>query len=76
MGKVARELIGQRVDIDTCTRCRKKLEEGHRISQALIFDREGRDPMNIRRTGAHLKEEYEFCHIDCKDPYLLKPLTP
>ena len=69
---VARELRQQRVDLDECTRCRKKFEEGHRICQALIFDSVGRDPRNIMNVGVHIKEEYEFCHIDCNDPFLVK----
>jgi len=70
---ITQEVKNQRVDVDTCTRCRKKFEEGHRVTQVLIFDRAGRDPQNIMRVGVHIKQEFEFAHVDCADPYLLQP---
>lgn len=60
------------VDQDTCGKCRKKFEKGNRIVQVHIFDRAGNDPMNLARKGLFLFEEYEFAHVDCKDPFLKK----
>lgn len=60
------------VDSDTCGRCRKKLEQGHRVAVAHIVDRSGVDPSDLGRRGLFLFDEFEFAHINCKDPYLTK----
>jgi len=56
----------------TCGRCRKNIEKGHRVIQAFIVDRAGRDPMNLSRSGLYLFEEFEFVHASCDDPFLKK----
>lgn len=63
------------VDTSTCGKCRKPFARGHRIIQVLIFDRKGSNPRNLGSTGAFLFEEYEFVHVDCRDPFLKKGLS-
>lgn len=63
------------VDTHICGRCRKPFGKGDRITQALIFDRRGLNPSNLGNTGAFLQEEFEFVHIDCRDPLLKKGLV-
>jgi hypothetical protein len=60
------------VDDGTCGKCRKPLENGHRITTAFIVEGPGHDPSNILRKGLLLYEEFEFTHIDCSDPFLVK----
>ena len=62
------------VDTDVCGLCRKKVTKGHRVSVAHIIDRKGLNPLNLGQPGIFLKEEYEFVHINCHDPYLKKGL--
>jgi hypothetical protein len=63
------------VDDGTCGKCRKKFEQGHRVVISYIVDRQGNDPMDLGRRGLFLYEEYEFTHVDCRDPLLKKGLT-
>ena len=60
---------------DTCGKCRKKFERGHRVCITHIVDRPGKDPMDLGRSGLFIFEEYEFTHRDCRDPFLKKGLT-
>jgi len=62
------------VDTTVCGKCRKPFERGHRIAQALIFERRGVNPKNLGNTGVYLFADYEFVHVDCRDPYLKKGL--
>jgi len=57
-----------------CGRCRKDIEEGHRICRTYIAHGKGRDPMNVMNIGLMLSDEFEFVHIDCHDPCLHKGL--
>lgn len=63
------------VDTHVCGKCRKPFERGHRMAQALIFERKGLNPHNLGNTGALVFEEFEFVHVDCHDPLLKKGLT-
>lgn len=56
---------------NTCGKCRRKFEPFHRICIAYIVERAGSDPLNISRKGLFLCKEFEFVHIDCKDPMLV-----
>jgi len=58
-----------------CGRCRKPITEGHRCVQARISHGKGRDPMNIHNEGLMISDEWEFVHVDCRDPYLKKGLS-
>lgn len=67
-GKIA----GARTFGDVCARCYKKFEEGHRVTRTYIFDRSGRNPSNLQAQGAFFKPEFDFVHVDCNDPTLVK----
>jgi hypothetical protein len=57
---------------DTCGRCRRKFERGHRVTTAYIFERAGVNPNDMLSLGAYLEAEFELVHIDCTDPLLVK----
>ena len=63
------------VDTHVCGKCRKPLEEGHRVGAAHIFHRKGVNPLDLGNTGAMLYDEYELVHIDCHDPLLKKGIN-
>lgn len=63
------------VDTDTCARCRKKLQKGHRIMMINIVDRAGVDYKDLGRRGLYLFDEYEFIHVDCHDPLLKRGVS-
>jgi len=60
------------VDSTTCGRCRKRFEQGDRVTQAFIIDHVGVHPLNLASLGAFFLEEFELVHIDCRDPDLTK----
>lgn len=56
---------------NTCGKCKRKLEPYHRVGIAYIVKGNGADPLNLSRKGIFLYKEFEFTHIDCKDPMLV-----
>ena len=65
------DILRPHVDVTSCSRCRKKLEPGDRVTQVYIFVSAGTNPLNVICRGAQIAEEYEFAHMDCNDPKLL-----
>ena len=63
------------VDSDVCGKCRKPLAPGQRVFPAYIVMRQGVNPTNLRERGLMLTGEYEMCHVDCHDPFLVKGLS-
>ena len=57
---------------DTCGKCKRKFGAYDRVSMAYIIERSGVDPNNVSRRGLYLYQEFEFVHIDCTDPRLIK----
>lgn len=64
-----------RVTSNICTRCRKPIHMGHRVLLVNISHGPGTDPKEIGSRGLMLSGEYEFCHVDCHDPLLRKPVV-
>ena len=64
--------LGARSFGDVCGRCYKKFEEWDRVMIAHIFDKSGRNPVNLMAQGAMFKGEFDVVHVDCNDPRLLK----
>jgi hypothetical protein len=64
------------VDSAICGRCRKPIEKGHRIVQVRISEGRGLNPKNLGETGLFISSEWEFAHVDCRDPLLKKGLLP
>jgi len=62
------------VDSDTCGKCRKKFERGHRVCVANIVAYVGPNPENLKESGCNIYPEYELVHIDCRDPFLKRGL--
>jgi hypothetical protein len=62
------------VDSQTCGRCRKPIESGHRVVMAYIVERPGLNLNNMAQLGLYLHEEFEFVHADCHNPFLVKGL--
>jgi len=62
--------IHPHVDSATCSRCRKPIERGHRIVQVRIAEGKGVNPKNLGESGLFVCSEYEFAHVDCRDPLL------
>ncbi len=69
-----REHCVPHVEGDTCGKCRKKFKQGHRLTQAHIFDRRDVNPQNLVEVGIMLFEQFELVHVDCRDPFLVKGL--
>ncbi len=63
---------GARTYGDVCGRCYKPFKEWDRVMPAQIFDRSGRNPMNLQAQGAMFKPEFDVIHVDCNDPQLAK----
>lgn len=64
--------LGARSFGDVCGRCYKEFKEGDRVMFAHIYDRAGRNPLNLQAQGAMFKAEFDVIHIDCNDPQLRK----
>lgn len=60
------------VHSDICSRCRKPIHPGHRIVQVHISGGRGINPNNPGERGIFISDEWEFAHIDCRDPLLKK----
>jgi hypothetical protein len=69
---IVKGAMGARSYGDVCGRCYKKFEENDRVMIAHIFEKAGRNPMNLQAQGATFKGEFDVIHIDCNDPKLLK----
>lgn len=67
-------ILGQRVDLDTCVKCRKKFKPGDRIVQVYIIDKIGKDPRPPHGPGAFLNDSFEFGHYDCNDVGMNNPI--
>ena len=67
----------QRVGMDTCGACRKKIEITHRVCAAYIVDGVGPNPeMPFSGAVARLNgQQGEYVHIDCNDPALTNPIV-
>ena len=57
-----------------CGKCRKEFEQGDRLIITRIFDKKGFAAFDFSLPGAYVFEEYEFVHVDCRDPKLVKGL--
>jgi hypothetical protein len=57
---------------NTCAKCRQKFKPNDRVNIAYIVQGDGADPLNLSRRGLYLYEEFEFTHVDCSDPSLMK----
>jgi hypothetical protein len=66
--------IRQEVGIDTCRKCRRKLERGARVMVVHIVENVLRDPKGFGML-AMLSGEFELAHVSCADPYLDKGLV-
>ena len=62
------------VDTHVCGKCRKEFKPGERVVNAYIFHSVGLNPLNLGNKGVLLQEEFEFVHVDCRDPLLKKGL--
>lgn len=63
--------VQKRVADDVCARCRKPLLRGHRIVWALIVvDPHAYNPVRITEKGLELGLDFEYAHVNCKDPFL------
>lgn len=60
------------VDTDTCGKCRKKFEKGHRVVITHIVESTHNNLQNLGQKGLYLFREYELSHRDCNDPFLKK----
>ena len=64
----------QEVGVDTCRKCRRKLEPGVRVMVVHIVESVIRDPRGFGML-AGLSPEFELAHVSCPDPYLDKGLV-
>lgn len=64
------DILRQRVALDTCARCRKKLSPGDRVLPAyIILKTNVRHPEN-KNLVSEMSGEFEFVHASCVDPTL------
>ncbi len=64
----------QEVAIDTCRKCRRKIEPGARVVVVCIVEQVARDPRGFGKQ-ALLSGDFELAHVSCPDPYLDKGLV-
>lgn len=63
--------LQKRVPDHICARCRKPFEKGHRVHWAcIIINPRAFNPERITEKGLEMGTDLEFCHCDCKDPFL------
>ncbi len=60
----------QRVALDTCARCRKKIEAGMRVLPAYIVVASNVRHPETKHLVSQLSGDFEFVHASCTDPYL------
>lgn len=65
-------IIAQRVPTSVCARCRKVFSPGDRVTQAFIISKVGKSPESPMEIGAFLHPDFEFTHVTCEDPGLVK----
>lgn len=64
------DVMRQRVALDTCARCRKKLTSGHRVLAAYIVEATNVRHPESKELVSRMSGEFEFVHASCVDPYL------
>lgn len=60
----------QRVPLDTCARCRKKLKPGERVMPAYIVEATNVRHPESKELVSKMSGEFEFVHASCVDTYL------
>lgn len=70
------DILQKRVRDSTCARCRRPILPGHRIQAAWIcINNKARNPNRVTERGLELGIDAEFCHVECRDPYLTGKLA-
>lgn len=64
------DVMKQRVGLDTCARCRKKIEPGMRVLPAYIVEASNVRHPETKHLVSQLSGDFEFVHASCSDPYL------
>lgn len=64
------DVMKQRVALDTCARCRKKLVPGERVMPAYILEATNVRHPETRELVSKMSGEFEFIHASCIDPFL------
>lgn len=64
------DVMRQRVALDTCARCRRKLAPGMRVVPAYILAATNVRHPETKELVSQLSGEFEFVHASCVDPYL------
>lgn len=64
------DVMRQRVALDVCARCRKKLSPGMRVMPAYILEATNVRHPETKELVSKMSGEFEFVHASCVDPYL------
>ena len=64
------DIMRQRVPLDTCARCRKKIKAGERVMPAYIVVKSAVRHPETKELVSEMSGEFEFIHGSCIDPYL------